>query len=442
MSESTFLVKGIDVNKSAADQSLVVKRGDFEILRGCLVGKLFRLVSAYARNVGQFNVLAFDEPKLLKVHSVYGHLNFRSCCKLLDMEEGPFPVCSSCALANLPRTNIPKTSITRASRPLYRLFADLSGRKRATLAGYRYYMLIVDDFSRFKWVRWLKLKSDALTEFKTLVVSLKAQCPSYAIAYLRSDGGGEFISKAFKTFLASEGIQSEVSAPYSQFQNGVVERGIGIINSGARAMLEHADSPLYDWHFAVCYNVYIRNNIPAVSEEDSPYVIFHGVKRDTKIQFVGIFGCLGYAKVFVRSKQEPKARRVVFLGYSDQYKAAMVRDISVERSRLSEYYSRDIKIDTSQFPYKNVLVPRPVSPPLDREDLKEIDQLDSKVEEHDVIDHIVDSPVQLEETTLSDEVECASDHDDSVDLEVDTSSSITESKSDSHNIVYLTWSLQ
>ncbi len=41
---------------------------------------------------------------------------------------------------------------------------------------------------------------------------------------LRSDNGGEFVSKKFDAFLAECGIQRQTSVPYSPQQNGVTER--------------------------------------------------------------------------------------------------------------------------------------------------------------------------------------------------------------------------
>ena len=85
---------------------------------------------------------------------------------------------------------------------------------------------------------------------------------------------------------------------------------------------------------------------------------------------------LGYAKKHIRGKQEPKATRVVFLGSSDEYKADYVRDLSSFSSSLKEFFSRDVRYDTRIFPYKSRLVPRPVVPPMDQEDVKEVLKLE------------------------------------------------------------------
>ena len=69
-----------------------------------------------------------------------------------------------------------------------------------SLGGSRYYMLLVDDYSRKLWVYFLTHKSDALSNFQhwLLLMETQANCK---VSTLRSDNGGEFI--AFEDFLAS-----------------------------------------------------------------------------------------------------------------------------------------------------------------------------------------------------------------------------------------------
>ena len=193
----------------------------------------------------------------------------------------------------------------------------------------------------------------------------------FKVAKLRTDGGGEFVSQEFQVYCREVGIGREISAPYCQYQNGVVERAMGVVNNASLALMSVANSPSYDWPFAIQCAVYLLNYAnPEVDGTDkAPNSLFEGIQR--KVKFSGIFGCLAYAKVYIHGKQEPKARRVVFLGYSEVYKAVVVRDISNPSSSYREYYARDVKFDTTQFPYHHVSVPRPAVPPMDRQDVEE-----------------------------------------------------------------------
>jgi hypothetical protein len=106
---------------------------------------------------------------------------------MLGMQAGPVPKCESCSTTKLVRQNIEKETESRASKPLFRIFADLSGRKRSSLAGYRYYSIIVDDHSRKRWVYWLKEKSETYSKLVDFVVMVERQQPNFKIAYLNTN---------------------------------------------------------------------------------------------------------------------------------------------------------------------------------------------------------------------------------------------------------------
>ncbi len=60
---------------------------------------------------------------------------------------------------------------------------------------------------------------------------------------LRSDDGGEYVSKAFQAFCDSKGIKRELTAPYNPPQNEVVERMNQIIQDRVHTMLSHVALP-------------------------------------------------------------------------------------------------------------------------------------------------------------------------------------------------------
>jgi hypothetical protein len=249
ISESKILEQGSDVLKDAKSKSVRVVHPTMGlVLVGALESGLFTLKKVFSKGslidvpkttcrLVACSAVPFDAEKVLEYHRVTGHNNFRSCFKQMDMTPGPVPKCEDCCLTKLPRSVIDRQAQTRASKPLYRIFADLSGRKRATLSGYRYYLLIIDDYSRKRWVYWMAKKSDTLDCFEKFVKMTERSHPNDKISVLRTDGGGEFISKRFNDFLESKGIAANRSAPYCQFQNGVAERSIGIIDNSARAMM-------------------------------------------------------------------------------------------------------------------------------------------------------------------------------------------------------------
>ena len=297
------------------------------------------------------------------------------------MEKGDVDklVCPECELARLRKRNIPKVATTRSDRVLYRLHIDLSGRKLSTLEGERYWLLIVDDYSRYKWVYFQKSKTkeETFQNIKNHIEMLERECAPNLVSRVRSDGGGEFVNVLTEQYYREKGVISEGSTPYSQFQNGVAERSIGVIGDVSRTMMMVAGSPTYDWKYAVAQAVYCRNRTSSNSIEGRvPFELFHGYQRTGANDMdVPTFGCLVYAKVMVRGKADPKSKRCVFLQNSEHMKGLVVRDVSSPSQKLREYVTRDVKIDDSVFPYQSRMVPRPAVPPLDPEDIKEINQV-------------------------------------------------------------------
>ena len=79
---------------------------------------------------------------------------------------------------------------------------------------------------------------------------------------MRSDRGGEFLSNEFKAFCAENGIQRQLTAPYTPQQNGVLERKNRTIVEMARSLLKGKELPNYFWAEAVATSVYLLNLSP------------------------------------------------------------------------------------------------------------------------------------------------------------------------------------
>ena len=78
-------------------------------------------------------------------------------------------VCPECSLAKLKRKNVPLEASTSADQPLYRIHADLSGRKLSSLVGYRYFLVATDDHSRYRWIKLLRKKSETFDAVQELI---------------------------------------------------------------------------------------------------------------------------------------------------------------------------------------------------------------------------------------------------------------------------------
>ena len=270
-----------------------------------------------------------EEQKLRTFHEARGHLSFAKCRKMLGMPaaKGEELSCEYCDRVKAKKQPTKKFANSRASKPIYRLFIDLSGKKQRTGKGYQYFQLVVDDNSRKRFVQLLKTKDEVLAKFKSLIKKLRKLKPGFCTAKVRTDGAKEYLSDEWEQYLDEEGISPERSAPYRQDQNGVVERSMGLVWQGAKTMMLRASSPGADWPYAVKYMVFLLNITPTSSNDGlTPDEVFEGVKRHYELN--GVFGCLAIAKDYTAGKSKiNNGVRCIYLGRDETCNAYLLRPI-------------------------------------------------------------------------------------------------------------------
>ena len=169
--------------------------------------------------------------------------------------------------------------------------------------GYRFWLVIVDDFSRFPWVYFMKHKNEALQIYnqwkKDVQTLLRTEIgqedfsESYT-KFVRSDGGTEYTNKAFRNQLRNDGTILETSAPYTPEQNGLAERMNQTLATLANTMLEESKLPKSFWADAMSTAAYISARSPTLGlDRKVPYQIFF--KHQVDPTFFHPFGCPAYA---------------------------------------------------------------------------------------------------------------------------------------------------
>ena len=121
--------------------------------------------------------------------------------------------CLSSKAHKLPYANSPN----QTRRPLKLIHSDLWGPSPVlSHLGHKYYVIFVDDFTRYTWMYSLKLKRDVLETFIKFHQRVERQL-NLKIQSFQSDWGGEFhhVSKYLKDF----GIHRRLSCPHTPAQN-------------------------------------------------------------------------------------------------------------------------------------------------------------------------------------------------------------------------------
>nr|GEV28825.1 hypothetical protein [Tanacetum cinerariifolium] len=156
-------------------------------------------------------------------------------------------LCSACAMGkSTKKSHKPKSEDTNQEK-LYLLHMDLYGPMRVeSVNGKKYILVIVDNYSRFTWVKFLRSMDEAqdfiIKFLKMIQVRLKVP-----VRRIRTDNRTKFVNQTLREYYKEVGISHETSVARSPQQDGVVERRNRTLIEAARTMLIYAQAPFFLW---------------------------------------------------------------------------------------------------------------------------------------------------------------------------------------------------
>ena len=157
------------------------------ILRGKRNGKL------YSMNAEESANLAFDT-----LHLRHGHSSLFP----------PRSACISCQKGKQARNKFPK-SHNRARNPLDLIVSDVAGPFQVSSRyGNRFAITFTDDATRHTTVFFMGQKTEALDMFATYTREIQSRTGK-RIKALRTDNGGEYLSRKFSDFMEENGIEHQ-----------------------------------------------------------------------------------------------------------------------------------------------------------------------------------------------------------------------------------------
>ncbi|WJX39850.1 hypothetical protein P8452_27360 [Trifolium repens] len=333
LSISQFCDSGFVV-KFDKEACTVIRDSDKSIVfRGLRKGNVYKINLSELTEQKIVCLLSVNDEKWVW-HQRLGHANWRLISKLskLNLVKGlpnlnyhSDALCGPCQIGKISKTSFKPKNVVSTSRPLELLHIDLFGPvSTASINGKKYGLVIVDDYSRWTWVKFLRVKDDAYDVFSIFCTQVQNE-KGLKILKVRSDHGGEFENEPFATFCEDHGIVHEFSAPRTPQQNGVVERKNRSLQEMARTMMQETKLAKHFWAEAVNTACYIQNRIyirPLLNI--TTYELFKG--RKPNISYFHQFGCTCYIlnnKAYKR-KFDAKACKGIFIGYSERSKAYRV----------------------------------------------------------------------------------------------------------------------
>jgi transposase InsO family protein len=262
------------------------------------------------------------ETEIWTWHRRLGHPSFSYLNKLLpslfvDLKTSDFQ-CETCVKAKSHRVSY-KPSLNKCSKPFDLIHSDVWGPAPITsIAGFRWFVLFIDDCTRMTWIYLLKGKYEVIEVFQLFFNMIQNQFGK-SIKYFRSDNGGEFINRTLRDFFNTKGIIHETTCVGTPQQNGVAERKNRHILETARSLLFENHVPKNFWDTAVVAAVYVINRLPTKANNyQTPLrtLAIHCPIPSVLSLTPKIFGCVAYVHVpkTQRSKIDPCAVKCVYLG--------------------------------------------------------------------------------------------------------------------------------
>ncbi|CAI7877182.1 unnamed protein product, partial [Closterium sp. NIES-54] len=200
-----------------------------------------------------------SHPSLLRLRGMASRLLVSGLPRSLPpLPQGPGPTCVPC-VEGRQRAAPHSSQFPPTEAPLQTLHMDVWGPARVRGQGHeRYFLLVVDDYSRYTSVFPLRSKGDVTEVLIDWIRAARLQLrqsfgSDSPVRRLHSDRGGEFSFGLLGAYCHARDIRQTFTLPDSPQQNGIAERRIGMVMDVARTSMMHAAGPHFLWPFAVRY---------------------------------------------------------------------------------------------------------------------------------------------------------------------------------------------
>ncbi|GJZ77321.1 retrovirus-related pol polyprotein from transposon TNT 1-94 [Tanacetum coccineum] len=372
-----------DVLNSTASSVFQCRNDQFAVIVGYGLEVAFRKYTCYIRNKDKVDLLkgsrttnlysislkdmmeAYPVCLLSKAsstkswlwHRRLNHLNFRTLNELArkDLVRG-LPklkyekehLCPSCQLGKSKKSSHPLKTVNTNTEVLNTLYMDLCGPIRVeSINGKKYILVIVDDYTIFGWVIFLRTKDETPEVIKKFII-LMQRALNATVRYLRTDNGTELVNKTLTEFYESVGITHNTSVPRTLQQNGVVERWNRTLMEAARTMLIFAKAPMFLWAEVVATACYTLNrSLVHTLHGKTYYELLKGKKPEVKC--FRVFGSLCYPTNDYDDLGNLKAKADIgiFVGYAPTKKAYRIYNKRPRKIQETVHVTTQTKLNGS-----------------------------------------------------------------------------------------------
>ena len=275
--------------------------------------------------------------------------------------------CDSCVLAKsclLPVSKVARHLATHAGHTFH---SDICGPfSIPTYSGYVYFVVFVDEFTRYCFVYLMHLRSDLYKIYTQFVADMRQHhnrriemlCHTMAVydtepTRLQMDNAGEY-QKLGRIILEKYGTKSTFAQAYTPSENGIAERRMRTSLEKTRSLLIDGDLPAPLWGEALLASSLLMNVTPSTAIDwQIPFREWHGYSFP--IQKLHVFGCVAFAHIPRRhqpTKLHPRAVKCMFVGYPTDHTGYRLLNVATRLTVISKdvvfHETRFAKLNTEQ----------------------------------------------------------------------------------------------
>ena len=246
--------------------------------------------------------------------------------EIIEAPSGQSYTCETCLKSTQTRAPLPRDEARRAKDLLEIIHCEVTDT--ISREKYRYFVIFIDDKSRYTFVGLSKTKDLVFEKFKEYKCLIENHTGK-RIKIFRSDNGTEYCNKVFDEYFKQEGISRQLTVPDTPEQEGVGERCNRTLLDKVRELLKEAGLGDKYWGEAMQTDVYLKNLSPTKAVFNMvPYEGWTGIKPS--VEHLRVFECCAY--VHVKKSQTKKlgnrSRMCIFMGYDEERKGFKLMDPS------------------------------------------------------------------------------------------------------------------
>ncbi|GJW52064.1 retrovirus-related pol polyprotein from transposon TNT 1-94 [Tanacetum coccineum] len=215
-------------------------------------------------------------------HKRLSHLNFKNIIKLAKQNKvlglpslvySKDKPCTACEKGKHHRALFKTKQNFSIRICLHLLHMDLFGPVSTKSINHeKYTLVIVDDYTRYTWIHFLRKKSQApkiIMYFNRMVENQN----DVKVKQIKTNNGTEFRNHKLESFYDEKGISQNFSSPYTPEQNGIAERKNKTLIEASRTMLNGLVLSKHFWIEAVRIALIAPNELEIPHTKDTKGLI-------------------------------------------------------------------------------------------------------------------------------------------------------------------------